>query len=180
MNHLLVVDLEATCWDDRPQSVEDMEVIEFGLAIASLKGEVLASHSELVKPTVNPILSSFCSQLTGIDPKDVLMAPSFEESTVLINKWLENYDYQAWASWGKYDYNQIQVEQERHNCAPIFFDKPHINLKALWQKKLGKKRRTGLGSALKFLDLEFEGQPHRGEDDACNIARILPQLEKWI
>lgn len=177
IRHLLIVDLEATCWNDRPQSAETMEVIEFGLALATLEGEVLASHSQLVRPTINPELSDFCCQLTGIDSGQVAVAPDFAEATALLNDWLQGLEYHAWASWGQYDFNQIRVEQARHGCAPAFFAKPHINLKALWQEKTGKKRRSGLGSALQSLGLEFEGQQHRGEDDARNIARLLPNLD---
>ncbi|WP_288131587.1 3'-5' exonuclease [Microbulbifer sp.] len=176
IHQLLIVDLEATCWDDRPQTVEVMEVIEFGLALAAPNGEILTSHSQLVNPTINPVLSDFCRQLTGIDPGLVAMAPDFAQATELLDVWLAGKEYQAWASWGQYDFNQIRVEQSRHGCAPTFFAKPHINLKALWQEKTGKKRRSGLGSALLSLGLDFEGQQHRGEDDARNIARILPSL----
>ncbi|MBB3060064.1 3'-5' exonuclease [Microbulbifer rhizosphaerae] len=180
IRQLLIVDLEATCWDDRPQSVEVMEVIEFGLALATLEGEILASHSQLVRPTINPELSDFCCQLTGIDRDQVAAAPGFAEATSLLDDWLQGLEYQAWASWGQYDSNQIRVEQARHNCAPAFFSKPHINLKALWQEKTGKKRHSGLGSVLQSLGLTFEGRLHRGEDDARNIARILPSLASHI
>ncbi|WHI48251.1 exonuclease domain-containing protein [Microbulbifer sp. EKSA008] len=176
IKHLLIVDLEATCWNDRPLSVGVMEVIEFGLVLTTLDGEILASHSQFVRPMINPKLSKFCSELTGIKNSMVASAPDFRESTSLLNLWLSHYEYQAWASWGEYDWKQIKVELIRHGCAPDFFAKPHINLKAVWQEKTGKKRRSGLGSALQSLGIVFEGQQHRGVDDARNISRILPYL----
>ena len=33
----------------------------------------------------------------------------------------------------------------------------------------------GVGGALRYLGLEFEGTPHRGIDDARNIARIYSE-----
>ena len=32
-------------------------------------------------------------------------------------------------------------------------------------------------AALDFHDIEFAGQPHRGIDDAQNVARILPFMD---
>jgi len=46
----------------------------------------------------------------------------------------------------------------------------------LFLKGRAAKRRSGLQAALAFHDLAFEGQHHRGIDDARNIARLLP----WI
>jgi len=85
IKHLLIVDLEATCWNDRPLSVEVMEVIEFGLVLANLEGEILASHSQFVRPVINSKLNEFCSQLTGIKKSMVASAPDFRESTSLLN-----------------------------------------------------------------------------------------------
>lgn len=38
---------------------------------------------------------------------------------------------------------------------------------------LGLPKRLSLGEALRYLGMEFEGSPHRGLDDARNIARIV-------
>ena len=69
---LLIVDLEATCWENHiapsgfRQSVDEMEIIEFGCVIATRKGDVLDKRSFLIKPQDNPVLSLFCQQLTSI------------------------------------------------------------------------------------------------------------------
>ncbi len=68
-NLLLIVDLEATCWENHIapsgcwQSVDEMEIIEFGCVIATRIGEVLDRRSFLVRPRVHPELSPFCQQL---------------------------------------------------------------------------------------------------------------------
>ena len=50
---ILVIDLEATCWETvnpagQPQSIESMEIIEFGCALATRQGDLLDSRSFLV------------------------------------------------------------------------------------------------------------------------------------
>ena len=49
-----------------------------------------------------------------------------------------------------------------------------VNLKNLFAKKQKIGREIGLGRALIKSGLQFIGTPHRGIDDAKNIARLLP------
>lgn len=173
MQTILIVDLEATCWDDRPQTVQDMEIIEFGCALVSVEGVITSSFHQLVRPTLNPELSDFCQSLTGITQVMVDKAPRYTEAIQRLDAFVGELQFDIWASWG-----QINIERERHGVTPSFFTAPpHINLKALLQQQKGSKRRAGLGAALASVGLKFEGCQHRGEDDAKNIARLLPYLD---
>ena len=70
---IFIVDLEATCWDDRPQySVDETEIIEIGCVLATPGGMVLDEFSTFVRPVEEPVLSRFCTRLTSI-PKLMLM-----------------------------------------------------------------------------------------------------------
>tara|TARA_Y100001963_G_scaffold156861_2_gene251505 strand:- start:732 stop:1298 length:567 start_codon:yes stop_codon:yes gene_type:complete len=180
---LLVVDLEATCWDgyveglERKQTVDDMEIIEFGCAIAAYDGTVIDSRSFIVRPQVHPRLSSFCTALTSITQQDVDSAPVYAEVVNLINVWSSKFEFAAWGSWGDYDRNQIHAEQHRYHITPDFFELPHINLKQRWREGKVSNRRSGLANALKHHGLCFEGMHHRGIDDARNIARLIPFIK---
>lgn len=103
--------------------------------------------------------------------------PTNKEAVRQLNAFVGELRFDAWASWGQYDLNQINVEHERHGASPSFVAAPHFNLKALWQQQKGSKRRAGLGAALASVGLKFEGRQHRGEDDARNIARLLPYMD---
>ncbi|WP_194756673.1 3'-5' exonuclease [Aliidiomarina indica] len=179
---VLIVDLEATCWDaevpglNRMQTVEDMEIIEFGCAVTNTRGQIIDSRSFLVRPMERPTLSAFCESLTSITQADVDQAPHYPDAIATIDRWLAQYPITQWGSWGNYDRNQIAVEQKRHACAPEFFNVPHLNLKTLWRKSngLSRKAKSGLLHALEHHDFRFSGTHHRGIDDALNIARLLP------
>lgn len=180
---ILIVDLEATCWEDkvdgtdRRQSVEDMEVIEFGCVICDAERSVVDSKSYFVKPQLHPKLSEFCSKLISIKQSDVDSAPLYPEVVKKLNDWLAQYALSGWASWGNYDKNQLYAELSRHGVAPTFLDLPHVNIKKRWSK--GKKafRNAGPKVALESHGLEFEGCYHRAIHDALNIARLLPFCE---
>jgi len=185
-NHspLLVVDLEATCWESRkapssePQSIHNMEIIEFGCALATRDGTLLDSKSFLVRPVRHPHLSNFCRKLTGISQTMVDTAPGFTEVCQEIDAWLGCLAKEfIWCSWGNYDRFHIQAESEQYGSPPGFLNYPHLNLKRIWRRTTGQKKKNGLAHALAFHELEFEGQHHRGVDDARNIVRLLPFMD---
>ncbi|WP_300493099.1 3'-5' exonuclease [uncultured Methylophaga sp.] len=177
---ILVVDLEATCWQDkiispgRPQTVDEMEIIEFGCTLAQTDGIIIDSRSFMVRPVKHPILSTFCTELTTITQQDVDAAPPYLEAVKQIDEWLSPYSLFAWGSWGNYDRKQLDAESRHHGQTPIFGYSPHLNLKPFWRKGRANARRGGLQNALKFHDLPFVGTEHRGIDDALNIAKLLP------
>jgi inhibitor of KinA sporulation pathway (predicted exonuclease) len=181
---LLIVDLEATCWENHiapsgfRQSVDEMEIIEFGCVIATRKGDVLDKRSFLIKPRDNPVLSPFCQQLTSITQAMVDEAPLFVDAVSELGTWLSAWPkLRSWASWGNYDRRHITAQSRRENRTPGFMRLPHLNLKSIWKHTTGERKRNGLGAALKYHALAFEGQPHRGIDDACNITRLLPYMD---
>ena len=70
MNRVLVVDVEATCWQSRqPPPGEQSEIIEIGLCPLDLDClEPGPVHSILVRPQRSQI-SPFCTRLTSITPE---------------------------------------------------------------------------------------------------------------
>src|SRR5690554_4143139 len=91
---ILVVDLEATCWEDQTtpagdaQSIHNMEIIEVGGALATRKGNLVDARSFLVRPTRNPVLSDFCTELTGITQSMLDAALALPEAVEAMNAWL--------------------------------------------------------------------------------------------
>ncbi len=180
---ILVVDLEATCWERQcepsgdPQSIQNMEIIEFGCALATRRGELLDSRSFLVRPNRNPILSEFCTGLTGITQAMVDEAPTYAEAIQEMNSWLcqPAADF-TWCSWGNYDRLHVEAQSEQLDVSPTVLGYPHLNLKRIWRRTTGQKKKNGLANALAFHGLAFEGAHHRGVDDAKNIVRLLPYM----
>ncbi|WP_372981506.1 exonuclease domain-containing protein [Marinobacter sediminum] len=179
--NLLIVDLEATCWSDQytpegvAQSIHNMEIIELGCALANRHGDLLDARSFLVRPTRNPMLSDFCTNLTGITQSMVDSAPTLPQAVEAMNTWLGDLsDAFAWCSWGNYDRLHLEAQSRLDGAQPKILSRAHLNLKRIWRRTTGQKKKNGLASALAFHDLVFLGNPHRGVDDARNIARLLP------
>lgn len=65
-HHIVIIDLEATCWNDRPPRGQQSEIIEIGVCLMDAKtGAVLQNEGILVKPRFSTV-SPFCTELTSI------------------------------------------------------------------------------------------------------------------
>ncbi|MBV0932936.1 3'-5' exonuclease [Marinobacterium weihaiense] len=155
-----------------------MEIIELGCVLASSKGQVLAERSFMVRPQHHPVLSAFCQQLTTITQSMVDRAPVYVAAMGELNSWLSTLPpVDCWASWGNYDRRHLVAQSRREGVSPDVLALPHLNLKTLWKRTTGQRKRNGLSWALQYHHLEFEGQLHRGIDDARNMARLLPFMD---
>ena len=173
---IFIVDVEATCWEDRGHyTIDQTEIIEIGCVLATPDGKVLDEFCTFVRPVMDPILSDFCTQLTSINQSDVDEAPSFREAMHIFDAWIAGRPG-VWGSWGNYDFRAFASMEQRFLSDATFLSMQHVNLKKAWKKTTGHPR-TGLRSALAFHNLEFLGTPHRGIDDARNMARLLPFVD---
>lgn len=168
--HLIIVDIESTCWEKKAPPGQQSEIIEIGVCLLALdSGEISAKRSLLVRP-VRSKVSEFCTKLTTLTQAQVDEGISFTEACQILRR---DYDspHRAWASWG--DYDRRMFEQQ---CPSFGVDYPfsqrHTNLKKRFAALYHHTKPVGMTSALKLLDLLLHGTHHRGDDDAYNIARI--------
>lgn len=171
--YYLVVDLEATCDDQRRIPQQQMEIIEIGAVLVDAATlEPVGDFQTFVRPVVHPALTEFCERLTTITQADVDGAPRFPEAIARLQRFLG--DRRAlFCSWGQYDRNQLALDARRHGVT-LPFGEQHLNLKQRFSAQLGEERRYGMAGALRRVGLPLRGTHHRGIDDARNIARLLP------
>jgi len=171
---LLVIDLEATCDEAGHISRSSMEIIEIGGAVVSVpEYKILDTYQGYIKPVVNPKLSAFCKELTGIKQETVDAAPMFYDAISTYREWLDSLGkINSWASWGNYDKGQFEQDCNRHSADNPHAELKHLNLKNDFGKALGI-RRCGMANAFAYLKHDMQGRHHSGLDDAINIARLF-------
>ena len=181
----ILIDLEATCWSD--DSLEGLiktnqkenEIIEIGATLIDDDFEIISKLDQFIRPSVNPVLSEFCTRLTTITQKDVDNAPLFPEAwnnfqnnvELIINGRFEDLKF---GSWGFYDNKQIKKDCLQHNIKFPFNN--HFSVKHEFAKRRNIKP-CGVSAALKILKLQFEGTQHRAIDDILNISKIF--IQEW-
>jgi inhibitor of KinA sporulation pathway (predicted exonuclease) len=166
LDRVLVVDVEATCWEGPPPEGQTNEIIEIGVCELDVRtAERVSKHSILVRPersTVGP----FCTSLTTLTQEQVSQGVTFVEACRLLRK---DFDAQnrVWASYGDYDRKQFQ----RQGTYP--FGPRHVNVKTLFALTRALPREVGMAQAMELAGLPLEGTHHRGDDDAWNIAALF-------
>ena len=178
--YLVVVDFECTCEDQEEPFLH--EIIEFPAVLLDLKtGREVRHFHAFVRPTEKPVLSAFCTRLTGIDQATVDKAETLDRVLVEFGAWLDEFAGE--------DYSLAADCQSdlRHFLLPECRRKK-IRVRDAWRAwvDIGRHlmvhfdlRRPGnLQMKLAKVGLTFHGTPHRGLDDARNIGRLALALQE--
>ncbi|RFZ93015.1 DNA polymerase III [Mucilaginibacter conchicola] len=172
-DEVIIVDLEATCWEqDGAYQKRRSEIIEIGICkLDTYTGEISKSKGILVKP-VHSEISRFCTQLTSITPQMVEQdGVSLKEACSMIEATYAPAGL-TWCSYGAYDKRMLKEQCALFNVRyPLSGN--HINVKELFAEAKRLPKPIGMDRALRLLNLPLEGTHHRGVDDARNIAKIL-------
>jgi inhibitor of KinA sporulation pathway (predicted exonuclease) len=171
---LLVIDLEATCARDGSVPKQEMEIIEIGAVAVDRAGEPFDRFQAFVRPVRHPRLTEFCHNLTTIRQADVDSADRLPELLPAFRDWIAGTRATHWGSWGMFD-RLIFDRDFRYHGLPSPLPRTYINLKECFEQTLAAGA-SDFDTALRQAGLQFEGQPHRGIDDAHNIARLLPAI----
>jgi len=184
---LLVVDFEATC-ESKNLSDYPHEIIEFpGVLVNARTGEVMDSWREYVRPVINSQLSEFCTSLTGIQQETVDKADTFAEVLARFTSWLETHGLGHTSTFalvtdGPFDVGRfLRLSCDQADLAVPLWAQRWVNLRKgfanFYRSNTGSHLKLpGLQTMLEKLDLEFEGSPHSGLDDARNIARVVSRM----
>ena len=174
LDKIIVIDLEATCWEGDPPEGESSEIIEIGLCVLDVAtGAREPARALLVKPRHSQ-LSSYCQELTTLTPEMLANGLDLAEACAILREEYHS-ETRTWASYGDYDRIMLQAQCEADGI-PYPFGRSHINVKNLFALQNNLTREVGLRKATAMLGLPFEGTIHRGMDDAWNIAAVLDKV----
>lgn len=177
-----VLDFEATCEDNCPSYQN--EIIEFPAVLMRLDVDKLVKISEFqqyVKPIINPVLSKFCTELTGITQEQVNRGVTLKEADRLFMEWISthvNFGTDKFMVWtcGQWDLKVCaKIDYPAKGVSvPHVFNK-FVNVKFVFDR-FYRQKSYGMTNMLKVLDIELEGRHHSGIDDCKNIAKIVQRM----
>jgi inhibitor of KinA sporulation pathway (predicted exonuclease) len=192
IRYICILDFEATCWNDNGNGngngngnkyKSQIEIIEFPSILYKLeknKLEKIGEFHEYVKPIIHPILSEFCTELTGIKQETVDKADIFPNVFNRHYKWLSssvpNLEELTFLTCGAWDL-KIQLPRELNN-KNVKMNKIYshfINIKDEFEY-FYKVKALGMDGMLKYLKMSLDGKHHSGIDDCRNISKILIKM----
>jgi inhibitor of KinA sporulation pathway (predicted exonuclease) len=175
LSRILVIDLEATCWQGARPPGEGPEVIEIGNAVLHVADLHVEPGPELLVRPERSTVSEFCTELTGITQEIVdERGVTFAEALGVLRESHGDLTRMVWASYGEYDRRKL-TEECRHHRIPFPLHDTHINVKRLVALTAGWTHESGMAGAMRRVGLEPTpgSRHHRGSDDAVNIGRLL-------
>jgi inhibitor of KinA sporulation pathway (predicted exonuclease) len=186
-HYYLVLDFEATC--DKDNKAWPNEIIEFPTVI--IDATTLANVGEFqqyVKPEINPTLTGFCYELTGIQQEWVDTGRSFRETLQLYHQWLVDNRFLTpqgtlnpnktfcFVTCGDWDLNKmLKIQCQRESITIPAYFRSWCNIKKSFNEFYGVSP-SGMGTMLRQLNLTLNGRHHSGIDDCRNIAQILNKM----
>lgn len=142
---------------------------------------IVGMFRKFCKPTINPVLSDFCKDLTGVNQSEVNNAEEFPVVLQQFEEWMHSFglglDHSfAIVTDGPWDIRRFLSRQlEISGLTFPKWARQWINLRKVFCN-FYESPRYNLENMLLKLGLKFEGRPHCGLDDSKNIARIVINL----
>ena len=176
LDQVLVVDIEATCWEHSPPEGQESEIIEIGLCLLNVASwQPQDKRSILVRPHHSSV-SPFCTQLTSLTQEQVEQGISFAQACTILKTEYGSHE-RVWASYGEADRLRFERQCQSRQVAYPFAPR-HLNIKTLFALWYGLPKEVGMSTALQIAGLPLEGTHHRGDDDAWNIAALFAGMMK--
>ncbi|CAL9699826.1 unnamed protein product [Knipowitschia caucasica] len=196
--YIVVIDFESTCWKEKNNYGQ--EIIEFPAVLLNTStGEVEREFHSYVQPQEHPILSSFCTELTGISQSQVEAGVPLQICLSRFSRWLQTLQQQkglefpnrqpsteasntstlcTFLTWSDWDLGVCL----QYECKRKQINKPHmlnswIDLRSTYRLFYNRKPK-GLNGALQDLGIQFEGREHSGLDDARNTAQLAARMTR--
>lgn len=199
LEYLAVIDVEATCERDtsstRGFNLKWVnEIIELPVVLLHVRTKKIVDEFRVyVKPTENPALTAFCTELTGITQDQIDAGVLLADALAQLDAWLATnglipkegseeaarFVPKRWAfasdgCWdlGKFVHDECirkRIPKGRH------YDS-WVDIRAEFAAFTGSGRQMNVDRMLRTYGMKFEGRPHCGLDDSRNIARIAAKM----
>ena len=182
--YLCVLDFEATCWPGEKRATQ--EIIEFPSVLYELdsnnKVKWMGEFSKYVRPVLEPILSDFCTELTGITQEQVDLAEPIEVVYEKHYQWLKSLVPEdkmnqifvvTCGAWDLKTMLPLEVKNKKLTYHHVY--NRFINIKTEFEFAYNVKA-GGMTNMLSKLGLTLDGRHHSGIDDTRNIVKILLKM----
>ncbi|KPU76601.1 uncharacterized protein Dana_GF13284, isoform B [Drosophila ananassae] len=193
--YVIAVDFEATCWEKQaPPQWREAEIIEFPAVLVNLKtGKIEAEFHKYIMPIESPRLSTYCTELTGIQQKTVDGGVPLQTALMMFHEWLRkelrarnltlpkmnksnvlgNCAFVTWTDW---DFGIcLAKECTRKRMRKAAYFNQWIDVRAIYRSWY-KYRPCNFSDALSHVGLAFEGRAHSGIDDAKNLGALMCKM----
>lgn len=176
----ICIDLEMTDFSGTQKGIMSGtrgEVIQFGAVMLDENYNLISKFSSYVKPAFSSV-TPFIEDLTGITNEMLENADDFITVLDKFSYWRGEGDVTTY-TWSKADHNQLWQElsvKGKHREDLFLVLKDFLDLQKIFKNLFRSRTCVSLDSAVRLLQMSFDGQMHSAYSDAYNTARILHKL----
>ncbi|PIC16178.1 hypothetical protein B9Z55_022869 [Caenorhabditis nigoni] len=187
-DHLLILDFEATCEKDNYDYPQ--EIVQFSVVVLNTREKIIREDlffNQYVRPVINPQLTDFCAELTGIDQDTIDNAKTFPEVYNNFCAWLKEHNFQekrfAIVCDSRQDMWRLAQYQFLLNKQPfptIF--RQWVNLSLYYRQDLRMAQQQDfvhqsfIERMSAFYNIPFDGHAHNAKDDCSFLAKVTKHL----
>lgn len=181
---LVLYDTEFTAWPGSAQrrwsqSWEAKEIIQLAavkVRVQSSQVDIVASFNELIKPVINPKLSEYICELTGITQSMLdNMGIDFQSAVDQFHGFCNSGALPALA-WGD-DASILQLNCQLYQCAMPQFNGGLFNLHALAKRLNLPGHQVASGELAEYFEQPLQGHQHNALFDVRCLAIAL---QHWL
>ncbi|CAO4383647.1 unnamed protein product [Caenorhabditis nigoni] len=185
---LLILDFEATCEQDNYDYPP--EIVQFSVCVLNTREKIIRedlSFNKFVRPVINPKLTDFCADLTGIDQESIDKADTFTEVYHQFSAWLKEHNFQekrfAFVCDSRQDmwrFAQYQFLLNKQPLPTIF--RQWVNLGRYYEEDLRKAQvqdtwgPSFIEKMSGFYNIPFEGHAHNAMDECAFLAKVTKRV----
>ncbi|CAP23178.1 Protein CBG02000 [Caenorhabditis briggsae] len=187
-DNLLILDFEGTC--EKDDHDYPSEIIQFSVCVLNTRDKIIredVSFNKYVRPVINPKLTDFCAELTGIDQDTIDNARTFPEVYNQFCAWLKEHDFQekrfAIVCDSRQDMWRLAQYQFLLNKQPfptIFRQWVNLSLYYRQDLRMAQQQDAVHQSLIErmsaFYNIPNEGQAHNAMDDCSFLAKVTKRI----
>jgi inhibitor of KinA sporulation pathway (predicted exonuclease) len=181
MKHFIIYDTEYTSWEGchengwDPAKNQYKEIIQIGAIKVDFETlEVVDAFDRFAKPKLNPELSDYIKNLTGINQEEVTDAAATEEVLKEFFDWTEGcvcYSY-------GHDYDVIEENLVINNMSLPFHSRRMLDIRAFFSLHGVPTWEYNSGKLHQYLDIDMENYEHNSFFDVKSVYESLKKLLK--
>lgn len=173
LKKIIFFDLEMLC-DKRKLEYHEKQTIRIGAVKLDVMTGAIDRFDEYVKPKGEYVISEFCTSLTGIMQNEVDNASYFETVMSSFICWIGDLEGTVFYTWGEDDMPRLLADATLNELSLPglqFMEKASVNFQTIFTNEVSFEQFS-IENALRFCQMEFEGEKHRPCDDALNTLRL--------
>lgn len=173
VKYYIIIDFEATC--DLRENPDTIEIIEFPAVVIDANTHKIVNEVQFyVKPVHHPILTQFCTELTGITQEQVDTALEFTPTLHQFMYWLHKNQYtdSTIITCSDWDFGTMFPAQCKvsHLSIPDRF-RTWLDIVKEFISHYHKYANS-MGEMMEILGIPLTGRVHSGIDDCRNLAKV--------